>query len=144
MRKCANISSYMRRTLVIYDFAPDPLNTPCTKDASRNLNKLVWKQNIPSTRLSRLRAHALQYIPVFVRCHCHWLPERARREGVSYLAHTLSFSPLTLAWQDKEKEKTWGLILIKICKHSCFSFVWKLSDHSISGNYRYTDLNSIF
>ncbi len=24
MRKCANISPYMRRPLVIYDFAPDP------------------------------------------------------------------------------------------------------------------------
>jgi hypothetical protein len=26
MRKCANFLPYMRRPLVIYDFAPDPLN----------------------------------------------------------------------------------------------------------------------
>jgi hypothetical protein len=28
IRKCANISSYMRRPLVIYDFAPDPSEFP--------------------------------------------------------------------------------------------------------------------
>jgi hypothetical protein len=28
MRKCANISLYMRRPLVIYDFAPDPFEFP--------------------------------------------------------------------------------------------------------------------
>jgi hypothetical protein len=28
MRKCANISPYIRRLLVIYDFAPDPSDFP--------------------------------------------------------------------------------------------------------------------
>jgi hypothetical protein len=28
MRKCANFSLYMRRPLVIYDFAPDPSEFP--------------------------------------------------------------------------------------------------------------------
>ncbi len=28
MRKCANFSPYMRRPLVIYDFAPDPSEFP--------------------------------------------------------------------------------------------------------------------
>jgi hypothetical protein len=29
IRKCANFSPYMRRPLVIYDFAPDPSEFPC-------------------------------------------------------------------------------------------------------------------
>ncbi len=28
MRKCANFSPYMRRPLVIYDFAPGPFESP--------------------------------------------------------------------------------------------------------------------
>jgi hypothetical protein len=45
MRKCANISPYMRRPLVIYDFATDPLFYQCIMQFFEEKTSLEYRND---------------------------------------------------------------------------------------------------